>query len=74
MQELRGIAQKLESDDQGGQLKETLGRIKDDEGMALPFLLGCDYSSYHCMADKQSIEDEFAADLLTPEQVRSCVY
>jgi hypothetical protein len=72
MRELRGIAQKLESDDQGGQLKETLERLRD--GNIKPSLLGCDYLAYHCMADRQSEEDESSVPFLLPKQVRSWIY
>ena len=69
MWELRGIAQKLESDDQEGQLRETLESFKG--GNISPSLLGCDYLSYHCMADKQNEEDSFHAQFLRPEEVKS---
>jgi hypothetical protein len=68
MHELRRIAQNLDSDDQG-ELKKVLKRFKDSN--IEPSLLGCDYSSYHCMSDKQ---DEFAAEFLRPDRVCSCVY
>jgi hypothetical protein len=67
MRELRGLAQKLESGDQpeGQQLRKTLGQLKDRD-IIEPSLLGCNYSSYHCMAqaDDQSVEE-----FLRPEQV-----
>lgn len=67
MRELRGIAHKLEPDDQEGHLKEALGLLKGD---IPPALLGCDYLSYHFMEDRQGA-NEFVTHLLRPEEVPS---